>query len=598
MACEYCSVSYSKERIIEGSKKHLCETCSYIEDVINNFVINTHPLYVIDLTKKFLSICPIFNEGKIISVNSAMMDLSGYDEEKIIRKMTNELGLNNTRYSDKVSISMITNRLMGYLFDYVRELILDNPKGYLLSFLKLLEYNIHITLAAVSWLNQGENNFKIEEITDNFSRTVIQSLNLQKTTGLSFNSIYKEWENVLALDKQAFQYGVEIINYYSKRVPHSNKELNVDKFGELIATFRAIFFVLNVRDTASEGIMSENKMIIDNEGLLRVNQKIDHDYFSTFYVDAMINRRRASIPDVIFKQFDQVCLKYIGIELDGVRKIGHELLNAYINSDEFLIGSISYFKLLFMELLNISVESSDRLLALFINNQDSLEFAISTTEREYRALRKCLIPIKNDIIACPISLLSYATTALYLDIIENSLPDSSFKRELFKVTSQLHKEFEKEVVNLLKQSFEGVLIKSDVQKENEIPFHYKKGYVTLSGQIDVLILIQGKLFVIECKDNPYKYTAKAISNELNKFRKVSKGSYQFKLRNKINDINENWDSVIRYLGVSDPDSLEKHEPIGLFVVDSFSAAVLEKELLYPVVLFSDLKNYIKERLIV
>ncbi|MEK3707035.1 NERD domain-containing protein [Paenibacillus sp. FSL R7-0198] len=597
MACEYCSTSYSKEQIIEGSKKHLCETCSYLEDMINNFVINTHPIYVIDLTKKFLSICPIFNEGKIISANSARIDLSGYDEEKIIKKITNKLELNDTKYLDKKSIAMITNHLMGHLFDNVREIITDNPKGYLLSFLKLLEYNIHITMAAVSWLNRGEKAFKIEEITDNFSRTVVQSLDLQKKYNSSFNSIYKEWENVLALDKQAFQYGIEIINYYSERVPESNKKLNDDKFGELIATVRAIFFILNVRDIASEGLLSENQLIIDKEGLLRVNQKIDHDYFSDFYVDAMINRRKVSISNVISKQFDQVCQKYIGVDLDGVQKIGHDLLKTYKNSDEFLIGSISYFKLLFMELLNIPIEASERLLALFMNDQDTLEFAVSTTEREYRPLRKCLIPIKNDIIACPVSLLSYAATALYLDIIENSLPESSFKRELFKITSQVHKEFEKEVANSLKTTFKDALIKYNVRKENEIPFHYKKGYVTLSGQIDVLILVQGKLFVIECKDNPYKYTAKAISNELNKFRKVSKGSYQFKLKNKINDIKENWDSVISYLGVADPHSVEKHEPIGLFVVDSFSASALEEELVYPVVLFSGLRNYIYERLI-
>lgn len=78
--------------------------------------------------------------------------------------------------------------------------------------------------------------------------------------------------------------------------------------------------------------------------------------------------------------------------------------------------------------------------------------------------------------------------------------------------------------------------------------------VVLSGQIDVLALIQGKLFVIECKDNPFKFNAKAVGNELNKFRKVNKGSYQYKLKNKIQDVVNNWDSVMNYLGVLDPNT--------------------------------------------
>ncbi|MFB9277979.1 hypothetical protein ACFQMJ_13630 [Cohnella cellulosilytica] len=453
---------------------------------------------------------------------------------------------------------------------------------------------MHITMSAVGWLNHGEGLFNIEDIADEFSRMVVRSLSLQKMIGVKFNSIYKEWENVLAFDKQAFQYGIEIINYYSKKVPDSNAPINPIKFGQLIATIRAIFHILHMRDIACDGILSDKKLFIDADGFLGVNHKIDHDSFSNSYVETLVNRRTSAVVDSIAVQFNKVCQTYVGVEFDDFPKLADLVIKSYTNSNEFLIGSISFFKMLIVDLLSISDENAERLLSVFLNEHDKIDFAISTADREYRLLRKCLILIRDDIIACPVSLFSYSSMAFYLDIIDNSLPDSPFKRDLFKITSQIHEQFETDIAQLLRETFEGAVIKNNIKKENEIPLLIGKGYVVLSGQIDVLAFIHGKLFVVECKDNPFKYNAKAVGNELNKFRKVSKGSYQYKLKNKIQDIIDNWESVMNYLGVTDPNTVAKHEPQGLFVIDSFSAAQLESDLPYPVITFADLSRFIQE----
>ncbi|RAT04519.1 hypothetical protein A6E25_08100 [Bacillus cereus] len=596
LTCINCSIPYSKNSLLTDSKQHLCNNCSTIETLINKFVVSTHILYTADLQKKFLDICPVFDGEQLIFANPSLMNSSGYNEDIIIMELTEKLGLKNTQYSNNESISNVSNFIMGYLLDDIKDLISENAKGYLLAFLNLLEYNSYLTMTLINWLNTGEEVFQTKEIADNFSRIIIQSLALKKTYRGPFNSIYKEWENVLAFDKQALQYGIEVINYYSKGIPISLKPVNPDKFGKLISTVRALFYILHIRDTAFDSILAEKKLIIDDEGYIKVKQKIDHNSFSDSYVENLLNRKTSNIPESISSQFDQVCKKYLGLKLNDIPKIGELLTATYVNSDDFLIGSISYFKLLFMELLNIKDDTAERLIEMFLNHTDSFNFAVSTADRDFRPLRKCLIVIKDDIIACPINLLCYASMALYMDIIDNSLPESQFKREAFKITSCLHEQFEEDVANLLGQNFKNAIIKHNIPKEKGIPFSNKNEYVTLSGQIDILMLVDGKIFVIECKNNPFKYSAKAIGNELNKFRRVNKGSYQYKLKNKINDVYHNWDSILNFLGVSDPESIEKHEPFGLFVIDSFSAVLLEKDLVSPVVSFSDLCGYIKKTL--
>lgn len=70
---------------------------------------------------------------------------------------------------------------------------------------------------------------------------------------------------------------------------------------------------------------------------------------------------------------------------------------------------------------------------------------VLTIRKENRMLRKCLIPIIGNIIACPVNILRFATMGLYLDILERKIENEPLKRELQKVYEQIDKNFEKRV---------------------------------------------------------------------------------------------------------------------------------------------------------
>ncbi|WP_378107829.1 hypothetical protein [Cohnella cellulosilytica] len=80
----------------------------------------------------------MFDGDNLIAANPSKIDLSGYDEEAIIKGLTSSLSLNDTQYTNSIEITTVCNSLMGHLLDNVKELISSNPKGYLLSIMNAI----------------------------------------------------------------------------------------------------------------------------------------------------------------------------------------------------------------------------------------------------------------------------------------------------------------------------------------------------------------------------------------------------------------------------------------------------------------------------
>lgn len=589
MACIQCNINFDPSILVEESVQS-CNRCNKVQNVINSFANVSYPLYHFDLQKKFKLIAPIFTGNELIMENPKFID-EGYTERAVISEITTRLDLLNSKYNDKQEIINVCNQIMGYLLDQINVLISDNPEGYLVSLLNLLEYNVHLTMITVAWMNDRENKIDIEQITDHFGRMVVRSLQFQKDINLSghFEPMYKEWESVLSFDKLAFQYGIEILTHYSNKKQSKDGDIDPIKFGELIATIRAVYSVLLSRDMACD----IKELIIDKKGCLITKERIDHDEFSKEYVEVMVGRRLNSLDETTKEKFNAICKKHIGVSLDDILKLINGLKRYYPNSDDFLIGSIEYFQRLIKLILQCSDEEIEKLFTVLLNlNNENFSFATSTSVRTNRPLRRCLIPIEEDIIACPVSVLKFSLMGLYMDIIEASLPDSPLQREVFKIVSTfVHQKFEEDVALHLKNCFPDAIVKGDI-KENTIPDIQTEKFVKLSGQIDILMLYRNKIFVFDCKDSGLKFTQKAISNELQKFRKLSHDSYQTKLNNKVNDVVENWDSVLKFLGIEDSSNVSKHKPIALFVTDTLSFASFDKDLPNPVVAYSKLTEWI------
>lgn len=593
MACIQCNPEFVPSNLIIEIAQ-ICDKCQNVMQLIRNYAKKSHGLYHLDLQKKFKLIAPIFTGNELIVENPKFID-DGYNEDEIISETTIYLNLNNSTYKDKQSIMTVSSQIMGQLIDLINNLISDNPKGYLIAFLNLLEYNVHLTMITIGWINDRDNKINIEEITDSFGRIIIKSLKFQKDYNFmgQFEGMYKEWESVLSYDKLAFQYGIEILAYLVNKKPSVHGELDPIKFGKLISTIRAVYKVLHSRDSADE----DQELIIDKFGNILGEEILDHAERSKEYVEAMVGRRVSSLGETAMNEFNIVCRKHIGISLDDIYKFLNRLREFYLNSDDFIIGSIDYLQKLIKLLLQCSDKESEMFLSFILSSKkDNFSFATSTTLRINRPLRKCLIPIEDDIIACPISVLEFSLIGLYMDIIEGTLPDSLFQKELFKIVNTfVHERFENEVILHLQNSFPDAIVKGDIKEKTIYDIVTGKGFVQFSGQIDVLMLLRNKVFILECKDPGLKFTTKAISNEVHKFTKLSRGSYQTKLNSKVDEIYNNWDSVLNYFGVLEISKIDKHKPIALFVTDTFSVASLEKDLPNPVVPFTKIIQWINER---
>ncbi|WP_157872804.1 hypothetical protein [Desulfoscipio gibsoniae] len=594
MVCFQCTDNFQPSFLVSESAQ-TCKKCKKVKDLIKYSTNLSSYIYSINLQNKFNMISPSFNGNELIYFNPKFID-EGYTEKEVFLEIIDCLNLQNTYYNNVKIITNVCNQMMGLIIDRINDLISDNPKGYLISLLNILEYNLHLTFITISWLSDKENNIIIEEITDNFARVVINSLKFQRDYNFlgRFEQIYKEWEGVLSFDKLAFQYGIEIVTYLSDKKQINNSQIDPINFKKLIATIRAMYELLFTCESAYE----HKELIIDKKGNISTKKTNNYSEIAKKYVDCMINRKVSSFDIKTINKLNMVCKKYIGISLEEISKIIGGLQNHYVNSDDFLIGSVDYFQKLIKHLLQCSDKDAEKFLSILMSARtNNFIFATSTSLRENRPLRKCLITIEDDIVACPISILEFSLIGLYLDITYATLPKSPFQKELFTIVDKyVHKKFESDVILHLKNNFIDAFIKGDIEKDNMVPdIEAGRGFLQLPGQIDIIMLYRNKMFVIECKDIGLKYTPKSILNEVYRFRKIGNKSFQNKLSNKVESVYNNWDSIVAFLGVSSENKIQKHMPISLFVTDTFSVAAIEKDLPSPVVPFQKLIEWINQQ---
>lgn len=597
MTCELCLTTSTFNPITmvsDSSYNHSCRNCSEVTNLISNFVSSAHQLYHTDLQRKFNSICPTFFNGNLFFAKPDLIKLYGFDENNVIRQLTTRLDLTNTNYSSQKDINNVCNQLMGWLIHQLSELIEQNPKGYVISLLNALEYNLYLTNTIIVWLNDKSKKVKPEDIKDTLGRIILQSLKFQRDHDYhrNFNSIYKKWETVLTIDKLSLQYGIELINHLSSKTTDKKQPFDPKIYGDIFSLVRAIYTLLHEKDTVLENLSDGQKLIIDSYGEVHSSKSITFDLFAEAYVSGMINRISNDIPDNFKKEFDIVCKIHLGLTHSNLSELATNLPEYYPHTDEFLIGDKLAFQELFKHVLNCSNIESEKVFSLFFNtSQNEFEYATSTKLRVNRPLRKCIFEITQGILAVPIQLLSYSAMAVYMDIIDGRIPEGDFQKALFKINSGLHENFELQVMNFLQKKFPDAICRNDILKDNSIFDKESNSFVSLSGQIDILFFYKNKLLIIECKDVALKFSAKSVGNEVNKFRKINRNSYQNKLRNKVQEAYNNWDAFMNYLDISDI-NIEKKESLGLFVTSNFTAAFLEKDLLFPVIPLSKLEDWI------
>ena len=191
---------------------------------------------------------------------------------------------------------------------------------------------------------------------------------------------------------------------------------------------------------------------------------------------------------------DEFLKTYFSIGIDNAKKIKHELV-------------------------------LDRLKISKVPNDVSL--------KEGRLLRQSFLQLDSDLYICSEIVFLFSLAGIIADIAEGNISNEEFKGKLFEHIKKMHLEFEADVENLLDKNTSYQFLKRGVHerffKEFELP-----------GEIDILLVIKGVAFVIECKAFALQFNLSGMLFETKKVKGVSdKKSIQQKLESKIATLKDN-----------------------------------------------------------
>jgi hypothetical protein len=271
---------------------------------------------------------------------------------------------------------------------------------------------------------------------------------------------------------------------------------------------RAFGEIIKVRDDANNEILSFQSITITDEGKIIANriENFEQKYleFQNTNLHWLLNKvEDKKITHENLTRIDQVCKKHIGFNTEDIINFATSLLNHY-DSVTWIISKKSIFPRTVKEFL--SKEEAE--IEEFLNNL--IRFPIvgnqyTNVSKSFNTpLRKSLILFYKEWFITPSSILFYSLIGLYNDIVDGNISDQSFLNELQSIFQDIDTQFENYIADELISKIGGKKL-NDI---NKIDLPGKS--IQPPGQIDILYLLDGMLFVIECKNFPFKYHTQSI----------------------------------------------------------------------------------------
>ncbi|WP_176544305.1 nuclease-related domain-containing protein [Priestia megaterium] len=494
----------------------------------------------------------------------------------LISKHIDKLGLKNTKYNGRPEITEVCSKILDSLIKEFEQLIKPNPIGYLVCILTYLDRNVLATFATMTWFHSmfrdgtEEKNEKYElgvVISDTFSYMIDQE-------DKKFKDVFKGWESHLGLDKISFEMTLEIILDSLEGTESSSKEVDNVKALEYA---RAIGDIIQSRDNVNNKIFVSQSLSITENGTIEVDRIEDfeekYNEFQRVNLHWLANKseQRNISEDNLFR-INQVCEEHFGLKSEEFIEFAEELLNFY-NSTTWIISTQEKFPTTIKKFFNKDEVILKDFLSHLIRKPNEDNDYLSVSKRIARPLRKSLILYYKDWFICPCSVLYYSLLGLYNDVFDRNLDldNTKLSAQLQKIYQDIDDDFEKDITAQLEAEF-----KTPVKHDTHKIYINDRDFITPPGQIDILFFHDSTLFVIECKNFPFKYNTQAIGNEVNK----TKTAFTYKLKDKIEFVEQNIDAVANLLELN-RDDIEKVN--GIFITNNFSFAQVVGEVEYPVI---------------
>lgn len=561
-----------------------------IKDFIDGWAAFSIAKYREVLTNGILNITPIYYNSKLIVANAKLYEFNDYNVEIYISEICKVYGFSGVAIKDKQEKYDFLNKLLAIVYDDFYKECDGKWDEVLIGLLSILEYNRYLMNGlALSLVDQ--ETFSLEN--DLLMSKILQTLDMYKILPeemqcqfIRFEELYFMLENMLALDKRSIEYGIESLEY--KRCKGEkliiNKEVRLEK---IIQIMRGMTLLNVWKVEFTEGRYKDTKLKFDKEGKVVFDKKI---------ADYPVNYVQ-SVSDIEMEEYEKYDTKINhilevekGFSLIDIKEIIHGIKIRCGIGDEFLIGDEYQWISAIKNCCKCSEEIASRILREFIYFVDQDKMFTNKTKYDNRAMKKCIFLFGNKYISI-VNLFSLSLVTWLNGIYTGEMDDEKIKRKLQEIYEQIDNDFEKQVCALLKNELSIETIRWNIH-ERDILFN--REVIVLPGQIDVLLYINKKIFVIECKNIGLKSDPTASSNEYKRLTKLSKKSFQGKLDKKVKKVEENKMAILNYLALSEED-VSQIEVVGVIVIKSFSDATLIETNSYDVVLVSNIVEWIKNK---
>jgi hypothetical protein len=575
-----------------------CNRCVNIYDFIDTQCQIAHETYVRDIYNFLLENTPVKFNDNVIMANSKKYEIIRNDEDKVLKELILRLSLDKEVYNKKNDKISVLNKILGFLYDDFLNLVQKNPLAYLVSFMSNLEYNRFIAQNLVLWFCDEEE--PIKKTKDDFVNILLDTLNFVKSFkvletleikgSIRVDEIYSCIESQLALDEHSIEFGVEFLSYIiNGKFELRDYDVRFE-YGQALSIIRAINKIRALKVEVSEGIYQSNDLMISFNGEIKVNScKYNIKNFASSYYKDMSSRKAFTQRSAYLSDIDNITRKYLGISLNQIIIFIDNIQKMYEQGDEFLVGDLQSWYRMIIELTDCSEDEAKLLLNNLVLRLEREELYKDVSIKRNRAARKCMI-ILEEMIICPVDLLKYSLMGTYIDIINADVANEQFRKELRITEEQEDYDFELAVFNEIKSNIRDIKIKANIgQKDIKVD----KKYVILPGEIDVILLYNSNIFIIECKNSKLRTSPKSIANEYSKLSKENNKSVQIKLKNKIDIISDenNKNVLIEFMG-DDYNKYINSTPIGIITTSNFSSASLDTELLFPIITWTNLCEWI------
>lgn len=547
-----------------------------MEDVCNSFIKNNNEAikmydeYLIEwISNNFIYINPYS-----LLINIPQDEKKLYNVSYLLSKYIIELNLHNRTYTNQSEKNKFFIELSEAILNDIRSYLLNldnNSVNTILSYYySISSYNRELSLEFVSFQKNREYN-NTNNLVLNLLYTIMNDdVFLHSNTDQSTTEI----EQFIATESDSIELLIKIIcseNYSTKKTINFTNEVSK----KLLNLSHLLVLLTNTRLNLTKGINKNEVIKVDSEGEITANNEYNYNNVMVSNYDYKFNKDWSEYDETLTMELNSEVFNKYGFDLYDMTKI-KDLL---VFDKDVMIGDKKVYLKMLMD-IGIEKNRAENLFNYFSLNKNKERIVV---EKLYKYLdskyydmsfKKIFINCNDKHYIVYKFLAKYASMH-FIGSVFNS-PNKFIKNE--KVAKKITDSFCKSIEKLLKGAFPKCVIITNYYCSND-------------REIDVVFILQNKIYIIECKRLAFPETNNSIENM---YKNITK-NYINQLDMELEAFNKNKNKMLNGFvedKLIDEKSVGDYEVKGLIVTKEFSLAHNLK-FKYPILIKDKLIKYIK-----